>query len=103
MRKMITRTITATTIQSAILGFKEGKPVLTENLPITVNGTLDNEKATKEVRKVYGENAVVSEVVATNSTYEISVEDFIKYSTKIEEPTVEGVDSPVQADETPAE
>jgi hypothetical protein len=89
MRKTIVRTITATTIESATVKFEKGKPVVTPNAPITVNGVIAEEKATKEVRKAYGANAQVTELKEVNDVYEISVENFIKHATKVVAPTPE--------------
>lgn len=84
MRKTIVRTITATTIESAKITFEKGKPVCTVNAPIIVNGVIAEDKALKEVRKTYGETSQVTNIVSVDAVYEISVEDFIKYATKVE-------------------
>ncbi len=89
MRKTIERTITATTIESANVTFEKGKPVIKNNEPLTVNGNITEDKALKEVRKAYGEMAQVTSLAVIDDRYEISVEDFIKYATKIETPTEE--------------
>lgn len=89
MRKTIVRTITFTTIKSAKVGFEKGQPVVVSNEVITLNGIVAEDKALKEVRKTYGENSQITEITTTDNTYEISVEDFIKYATKIETPTNE--------------
>lgn len=86
MRKMITRAITSTTIQSANISFKEGTPELTVNDPITVSGVISEEKALKVARKTYGETAQVTAVTSIDDVYEISVEDFMKYAKKVEIP-----------------
>lgn len=92
MRKTIVRTITATTIESANVTFANGKPVVTPNEPIIMSGVVGEEKALKEVRKVYGNTANVTEVKAVNDVYEISVEDFIKNAKKVVAPTKEQVE-----------
>lgn len=84
MRKTIVRAITSSTIKSANVAFVEGKPVITENAPLTVMGSIKPEKAIKEVRKTYGESAQIAAIETADSFYEISVEDFIKYAKKIE-------------------
>jgi hypothetical protein len=89
MRKTIVRTITATTIESAIVTFEKGKPVVKANAPLTINGVVAEDKALKEVRKAYGANAQVTEVKSVDDIYEISVEDFIKYAKKVVAPTPE--------------
>jgi hypothetical protein len=93
IRKTIMRTITATTIKSANVSFVAGKAIVKDNNPITVNGTLDEKEALKVVRKAYGEYAQVTELTSVDDVYEISVEDFIKYATKVVNP------SPGQSDE----
>jgi hypothetical protein len=87
MRKSIMRTITATTIESANVTFKKGLPVVEKNAPITVNGVIAEDKALKEIRKTYGNTAQVTALNEVNDIYEISVEDFIKYATKIVAPS----------------
>jgi hypothetical protein len=89
MRKTIVRTITASTIESANVTFEKGKPVVKANEPLTVNGIIKEDKALKEVRKAYGELAQVTSINSVDAMYEISVEDFIKYATKVEQPTAE--------------
>lgn len=88
MRKNITRAITETTIHSAIVTFKAGVPTLTENKPIVIDGVTTEEKARKEVRKIYGNDTAVTNMVEVTENYEISVENFKKYGKKIiETPT----------------
>jgi hypothetical protein len=89
MRKTIVRTITATTIESANVKFEKGKPVVTANAPIVLNGIVAEDKALKEVRKAYGETAQVTNTSQVDDVYEISVEDFIKYAKKVVAPTPE--------------
>ncbi len=85
MRKTIVRTITTTTIKSANVVFEKGVPVAKENPVIVLNGTIEGDKVLKEVRKTYGDYAQVIDTKEDSNTYEISVEDFIKYA-KIVEP-----------------
>jgi hypothetical protein len=89
VRKTIVRSITATTILSGIVTLNEGKPELTDNKPIIVNGVVDDEKALKLVQKSYGATSIVTEKKEDTAVYEISVEDFIKYAKKVENPTDE--------------
>lgn len=92
MRKTIVRTITLSTIESANVVLEKGLPVITENPALYVNGIIQSDKALKEVRKVYGENAQVTDIKSTDAVYEISVEDFLKYAKKVvaEPPKQEG-------------
>jgi len=82
-RKTIVRTITATTIKSVNVMFTAGKLDSKENKDITVNGTVDQDQATKIVRKAYGQSAQVTELTEVNDVYEISVEDFMKNAKKV--------------------
>lgn len=84
--KMITRTITATIIKSGLFEYKEGKGEINPQADITISGSTDLEKATKEIRKIYGYNAEIIELVQIEDVYEISIEDFMKYATKIKTP-----------------
>lgn len=81
---MITRTITATTIESALITFKDNKPEVVSQKPITVNGSLTENEALRAVRKAYGQNAQVTALKEINEVFEISVEDFMKYAKKVE-------------------
>jgi hypothetical protein len=89
MRKSIPRTITATRIESATVEFKDGKPLALVNAPITVTGSVKEDKAFKLVQKQYGLKAQVTAVTEIEDTYEISVEDFMKYAKKVETPAEE--------------
>lgn len=89
MRKTIVRTITATTIESAVVTFKNGKPEVTPNNPLTVNGVVDEDKALKAVCKEYGKKSQVTAITSVDDMYEISVEDFMKHAKKVEKPTPE--------------
>lgn len=91
MRKEIQRTITATTILSSNVVLNSEGVETTENAPITVNGKISYDKALKLVRKTYGENAQIAVVNSIEDMYEISVEDFLKYATKVEAVSTEDV------------
>jgi hypothetical protein len=83
MRKTIERTITVTEVTSATVKVEKGLPVFETNTTDIFNGTLSDEKALKEVQKLHGATAVVIEKKEVNDRYEISVEDFMKYATKV--------------------
>jgi len=83
MRKTIVRTITETTIESAKVTFVGGKPVIDAMKPLTISGVITEEKALKEVRKLHGANVQVTAIVSIDDTYEISVDDFMKYAKKV--------------------
>jgi hypothetical protein len=84
MRKMITRTIITTTVNSATVAIIDGKATTTDYKPLIFNGVVKEKDALKDIRKAYGENAIVVSKVETESEYEISVDDFIKYAKKVE-------------------
>lgn len=86
MRNTITRTITTATIRTATIATENGEIKAIEHTPITAHGNIDSETALKLARKKYGKtaNIVVLEVSTSDDEYEISVDDFIKYATKIE-------------------
>lgn len=87
MRKTIERTIIETTVKSGKVSFVKGQPVVTSEATDVFDGTLSDEKALKEVQKLHGSTAVVIEKTEENNRYEISVEDFKKYATKIVDAT----------------
>jgi hypothetical protein len=91
MRKTITRTIVSTTIMSATVRVVNGKVTSSDNAPLTINGVIDDDKALKEVQKAYGKinQYVILGRLETNDIYEISVDDFMKYATKVEAPKEE--------------
>lgn len=89
MRNTITRTITTTTINSAIVEFVNGECTVRDLDPITVHGTLSQAEAHKITVKKYGKghNIVVKSLNTIDNFYEISVADFIKYAHVVEKPT----------------
>lgn len=87
MRKTIERCIASTQVKSGKITFVKGQPVITNETITIFNGTLTDEKALKEIQKLYGSTAVVIEKTEVNDRYEISVEDFMKYATKIVDAT----------------
>jgi hypothetical protein len=89
MRKTIERTITITNVKSGKISFVKGTPVVTNETTDNFNGVLTDDKALKEVQKLHGNSAVVIEKTEINDRYEISVEDFMKYATKVVEATTE--------------
>lgn len=85
MRKEIARTIVSTVVNSSNVSFVEGNAVITENDPLVFTGVIKEDKMLKEVRKVYGANANITKVETSSKLYEISVEDFMKHATVVEE------------------
>lgn len=89
MRKSITRTMSTSTIKGFMLEIVEGNPVPKQLEPITVNGKVKEKDALKIFKDKYGKTSAItiSSIDVEESTYEISVEDFVKYATKIEPAT----------------
>ena len=89
MRNTITRTITTTTINAAVITFENGNYLAHEKAPITVHGTVNESDALKIARKHYGKacNLIIKSLDTTETFYEISVADFIKYAHIVEKPT----------------
>lgn len=86
MRKTICRTMATSTIHAFSLEMKEGKPEAVALDPVVIAGEASEKEAMKAVKEVYGKNKAVTigEIQVGKATYEISVDDFMKYATKIE-------------------
>lgn len=86
MRSTITRTLAVSEITAFKLTMEDGTPKV-ENLPvIVVAGKASERDAMKVIRKQYGKdsNITVGKIETHEDLYEISVEDFMKYATKVE-------------------
>lgn len=82
MRKKMTKEITHTTVLVAKIGQDVNGLPVAEHLPeLVLIGNVSAEKAQKAASKKYGSNASVFKVEATTETYEMDVEDFLKYAT----------------------
>lgn len=103
MRKTMQKEVTKTTVKVAKMGIDENGLPKAEQLPETILiGNVTLEKAQKEVAKLYQFPVVVFGVEATTETYEMNVEDFIKYATlKTEESETPQADA-APADAPPA-
>lgn len=86
MRKTIVRTMSTSTINAFMLDVVNGKPEVKNLEPLTVMGRVTEKDAIKALRDVHGKNApvTVANIDVKEDTYEISVEDFLKYATKVE-------------------
>lgn len=96
MRNTITRTMATSEIHACRLTMVDGKPEV-ETLPVlTISGKATAKDAEKELRKVYGKTApvTVTDIKVSEDTYEISVEDFMKYAKKIEKAQPETSSNP---------
>lgn len=85
MRKTITRSLVTSTIKAFTVDFTDGNPVAKALDPVTIVGKAKEKDAIKAVRNAYNITAfTIGEIVYSESVYEISVEDFMKYATKID-------------------
>lgn len=87
MRNTITRTMATSTINAYKLSIADGKPVI-ENLdPVVIMGKAKEKDAMKALKKVHGDlsGITIGSIDVAEDTYEISVEDFVKYATKVSE------------------
>lgn len=87
MRNTITRTITESTICAVKVEIIDGKPEMCGVDPITVNGKITTEKATKLLQKKYGKGCpvAVTSITENDVLYEISVDDFMKYAKRVDD------------------
>lgn len=79
--KKVTRTIETHTINSATVAMEDGKIVTTPLEPISIsNVTMNNEKALKLVRKMYGKNSnyVITGIDTEKVTYGVPFEKFME-------------------------
>lgn len=84
-RNEFTRTITETTVNASIVKLVEGKVVTEPCLPFPVKGKIDEAKAVELARKQYGKDKqYVASITAIDTTYALSVDDFMKYAHKVE-------------------
>lgn len=103
MRKFMTKDVTQTTVQVAKIEMVEGKPVATTLPQLNLLGNVSLEKAQKEAKKLHGEGVSVFEVQADTTTYQLSVEDFMKYAHVKPEPIEGSVDLEPDTIEFPTE
>lgn len=86
MRNTITRTMVESTVHGCKIEIVDGQPTTKALDPVTVMGKCSDDKAMKALIGAYGKTAgmMVVKVEETESLYEISVEDFMKYAKKID-------------------
>ena len=85
MRKTIVRTMATSTIKAYTVEMENGLPVAKALEPITIMGKAKEKDALKAVKEQYGKVAVtIGEIQIEEATYEISVDDFMKYAKKVE-------------------
>lgn len=85
MRKTICRTMATSTIKAFTLEMVDGLPVAKALDPVVVMGKAKEKDALKAVKDAHGVTAVtIGEIQIEEATYEISVDDFMKYAKKVE-------------------
>ena len=87
MKATIKHTLTESTINAYSVTIQEnGEPAVTKLNPITLFGKISKEDAQKEVKKgnPNSDSVMVSSITEKEVSYEISVEDFVKYAKRIE-------------------
>ena len=85
MRKTIVRTMATSTIKAFTVEMRNGQPVAKALDPITVMGKAKEKDALKAIKDAYGTTAVtIGEIKIDEATYEISVDDFMKYAKKVD-------------------
>ena len=86
MRKTICRTMATSTIHAFALEVVEGKPEAVAIDPVVIVGKASEKEALKAVKEAYGKDKAISigKIQVDEATYEISVDDFMKHATKIE-------------------
>lgn len=98
IRPNITRTLATSTIHACKLVMNEETPTVITLDPLTVGGKVSEREALKALKDVYGKDSAltVTKITVEENLYSISVEDFLKYATKVEK------DKPAESTE-PAE
>jgi len=81
MRKMMTREVTKTTVKVGKLEMVDGQPQAVTLPDEVIIGNVTLEKAQKQLNKKYGEPVTVFAVEPDTTTYEMPVDDFIKFAT----------------------
>lgn len=86
MRKTIVRTMATSTINAFSLTMVDGQPKVENLEPITVMGKATEKEGLKALKEKYGKNCpiTIGSIDVKEDTYEISVDDFIKYATKVD-------------------
>lgn len=101
MRKTITRTMCTSTITAYKVTVVNGEPKVETVEPLTIAGKAKEKDALKALRDVHGKDAnlTVGKIEVSEDIYEISVDDFVKYATKVTpsqkvEPKKDAVEAP---------
>lgn len=98
MRKTIVRTMATSTINAYMLKVVDGVPTVENLEPLTVMGKANEKEIMKALKEKYGKDAPVSvaSVEVQEDTYEISVEDFLKYAKKVEKGSEESEETEIE-------
>ena len=94
IRKSIVRTLASTTIHAVKVSMDGDNAVVEKLTPVVVLGKANEKEMQKALKEKYGKDMLgltVSNVEYGEDTYKISVDDFIKYATKIEKKQEENV------------
>lgn len=85
MRKKITRTMFTSKINAYTLEIEDGQPKVRNLEPITVMGKATQKEALKALKDLYGKECsiTIASIDVSEDVYEISVDDFLKYATKV--------------------
>lgn len=86
MRKTIVRTMATSTIHAFKLTVENGQPKIENLEPLVVMGKANEKEALKALKDKYGKNAplTIANIHVQEDTYEISVDDFVKYAKKVQ-------------------
>jgi hypothetical protein len=83
IRTKITRTMATSEIKGYRVKVEKGVPSAETLDPIVMGGKVKEKDALKALEKQYGKGVIVGDIVVSEDVYEISVEDFLKYATKV--------------------
>mgnify|MGYP003518929923 CR=1 FL=1 len=83
MRKTIVRSMTTSTVKGFKLEVIDGQAT-TKEVSLSVAGKLKDNEALKALKGEFGEGVQVSSIEHSEATYEISVDDFMKYAKKVD-------------------
>lgn len=90
MRKTICRTMATSTITAFTVEMQNGQPVAKALDPVVVMGKAKEKDALKAIKDAHGTSAVtIGEIKVEEATYEISVDDFMKYAKRVDKATEE--------------
>jgi hypothetical protein len=88
-RKMMSREITTTTVKLAKMEVIDGQPQAVSLEDEILVGNITLEKAQKEMKKKHGEGVTVFTLIPNTQSYEMAVEDFLKFASVKPEESVQ--------------